>query len=141
MSRYKDPFSPKIKYNLDQITQIMENALSEFITDNTFISYWDVLNKHGLTRSYLKHWLTGGSYPELIDIMEEFGFVQQNRLITKGLDGTYNANFAKFILESSHSYMRQSDRLKIEQNDRAIDYNKPISIGFTDFEEVEDDED
>lgn len=46
---------------------------------------------------------------EFSDVLRKVKLLQADRLITNGLDGTYNPSITKLLLSSKHGYVEKSD--------------------------------
>jgi hypothetical protein len=72
-----------------------------------------------VARETLYDWAS--KYPEFSDIMEQMGAIQEARLLSNGLAGTYNSTIAKVLL-TKHGY-----REGIDQTTNDKDLPTPIA--------------
>jgi hypothetical protein len=83
-------------------------------------------------------------YPEFEEAYELCKEIVRDRLVTRGLDGTYKENFTKWILEINYPELRERDdwykKAKIELERKELDGklkgkirdDRPIQISFID---------
>lgn len=92
-------------------------AMQEFILDESIVHMTQVSTAQGLTHSALME--LGKDYPEDVGLsLTLIKDVLESRIVSRAMDRTYDAGFAKFILGAKYGF----------QDKQVIDINKTETI-------------
>lgn len=124
--------------NLQEVCDIIDEVISEYISDRRRIAYGVLLDEKGLYATK-RHWWSH-KYPEQVkarlDYLRELQHGHYENAITSGISDELNPTLLVWYGKTKLGMMEEYQRQSLANQKKEIDlYEQEISIGFEDEDE------
>ena len=124
VKKYKRRYPTNL--TLDEVTNIIEEAIDQYTSNNSSLDYSYMLARKGLYSSKLEHW--EHNHEEVAELMKVLRGIAMPKLRSALMNGEGSTTGVIFNLKCNHGWIEEDKRQTLENNNSSIDMGSDVTI-------------